>query len=345
MGGQPQFGVTLRNDLRELVEEISFDELNLQAEKILPSLGVVERAASYPVLPREAKMKIPDTSRSPNGTYSRGQWEWGTSSYTTEEYGHEEAVDLTQALENRNYLDEEEISAQLAKEGLLLARESRVATALFNETAFAGTAITNPNTNIFTGATDCLLTVKDEMDDSTNAKPYAVFDLAWKVLRGKNGLAKDQYSAVMSDDLVDYILRTGEVMSSVVYVEPIVRMSKERKRQFLADYLGLKEIVSISSIFDTSGLSQNANIAKFWSNEYCLLAKLSDGRKTFRERCIGRQVVWTKYSPNYIIEDYPEPQKNSRVIRAREYRGIVINTDYGILLKNMKDEVNTTTGI
>ena len=101
MGGQPQAGVTLRNDLRELVEEISFDELNLQAEKILPSLGVVERAGSYPVLPREAKMKIPDTSRSPNGTYSRGQWEWGTASYTTEEYGHEEAVDLTQALENK----------------------------------------------------------------------------------------------------------------------------------------------------------------------------------------------------------------------------------------------------
>ena len=186
-------------------------------------------------------------------------------------------------------------------------------------------------------ATDCLLTVKHEMDDAANAKPYAVFDLAWKVLRGKNGLAKDQYSAVMSDDLVDYILRTEEVMGSVVYVEPVVRMSKERKRQFLADYLGLKEIVPVSSIFDTSGLSQNANISKFWSNEYCLLAKLSDGRKTFRERCIGRQVVWTKYSPDYIIEDYPEPQKNSRVIRAREYRGIVINTDYGVLLKKHED--------
>jgi hypothetical protein len=344
MGGQLQTGGTLRNDLRELVEEISFDELNLQAEKILPSLGVVERAASYPVLPRESKMKIPDTSRSPNGTYSRGQWEWGTSSYTTEEYGHEEAVDLTQALENKNYLDEEEVSAQLAKEGLLLARESRVATALFNETAFAGTAITNPDNSIFTGATDCLLTVKDAMD-TADAAPYAVFDLAWKVLRGKNGLAKDQYSAIMSDDLVDFILRTNEVMSSVLYVEPVVRMSRERKKQFLAEYLGLKEIVSVSSIFDTSGLSQSANIAKFWSNEYCLLAKLSDGRKTFRERCIGRQVVWTKYSPNYIIEDYPEPQKNSRVIRAREYRGIVINTDYGILLSNMKDKVDATTGI
>lgn len=345
MSGQPQAGVTLRNDLRELVEEISFDELNLQAEKILPSMGVGERAASYPVLPREAKMKIPDTSRSPNGTYSRGQWEWGTSSYTTEEYGHEEAVDLTQALENKNYLDEEEVSAQLAKEGLLLARESRVATALFNETAFEGTAIPNPSGDIFTAATNCLLTVKEEMDDATDAEPYAVFDLAWKVLRGKNGMAKDQYSAIMSDDLVDFILRTDEVMNSVAYVEPVVRMSKERKRQFLADYLGIKEIVPISSIFDTSGLSQSANIAKFWSNEYCLLAKLSDGRKTFRERCIGRQVVWTKYSPNYIIEDYPEPQKNSRVIRAREYRGIVINTDYGVLLKNMKATVSATTGI
>lgn len=33
------------------------------------------------------------------------------------------------------------------------------------------------------------------------------------------------------------------------------------------------------------------------------------------------------------------------VYRARQHRGILVNTNYGILIKNMKGTVDATTGI
>ena len=161
MSGQPQTSVTLRRDLMDLMDEISFEELGLAGEKILPTLKVRQPSGSYPILPREAKMKVPDTSRGPHGTFARGQWDWSSQSYITTEYGYEETVDNTQTLENEEWIDEEEISAELTVTGLLLARESRVAGSLFNETAFAGTSITNPNGDVFdTGTTNCKVKLK-----------------------------------------------------------------------------------------------------------------------------------------------------------------------------------------
>ena len=347
MSGQPQTSVTLRRDLMDLMDEISFEELGLAGEKILPTLKVRQPSGSYPILPREAKMKVPDTSRGPHGTFARGQWDWSSQSYITTEYGYEETVDNTQTLENEEWIDEEEISAELTVNGLLLARESRVAGSLFNETAFAGTSITNPSTDVFkAGTTNCLVELKTAMDSSATAKVFDVFDLIWsEILRKKCGLAKNQFSLICSDDLVKYMLRTKEVQDSVIYVEPVARMTAERKREFLTDYLGIKEIVTVSSIYDTSGLSQSAEIGKFWSNKYALLAKLSSGKPSFKEGCLGRQPSWSKYANNYIIEDYPDPTRNGIVYRAREYRGATLNTDYGVLIKGMKATVDAKTGI
>jgi hypothetical protein len=330
MGGQMATGVTLRNDLVTLMDEIDFSELGLTGDKILPGLSVDLQAAAYPVLPREARMKVPNTSRAPNGTFQRGEWSWGSATYTCEEFGFEELVDLTQKKENQRWIDEEEVSAQLAVGGLMLARESRIASALFNATTF-------------TGATN-FLDITTQWDKAA-ATCLADVNAAWIQIRGKTGLPKHLLSLILSDDLVDYALQTTLVVSSVMYTSPVATMPIAQKRAFLATYLGVKEVIPVASLYDTAAYNKDAVIGKFWSNEYAMLCKLSSGINSFREGCIGRQPIWTPYSTNYILEDYPEANKNARVIRAREYRGITINTDYGFLLGNMKETVNSTTGI
>jgi hypothetical protein len=45
-----------------------------------------------------------------------------------------------------------------------------------------------------------------------------------------------------------------------------------------------------------------------------------------------------------MLESYEQPEKDARIIRAKEYAGIKYNTDYGILIKNTKGTVNSTTG-
>jgi hypothetical protein len=169
-GAQKGTSVTLRNDLIDMVEEIQFEDLNLTAERIAPTVPVTEKAAEYPVLPREAKMKLYETRRHNDGSYTRGQYDWSSDTYICYEYGFEEPVDNVSKLENAKYLDEEAQAAARAYEALHLGRESRVASALLNTTTFTGATNTG--------------TITNEWDDAANATPRADITAALLVLRG-----------------------------------------------------------------------------------------------------------------------------------------------------------------
>lgn len=332
-GGQSASGVTMRTDLRELMNEFDFaQDQSLANEIILPTISVDEAAAYYPVLPREEMIRVPDTNRAPDGTYPRDQWEWSSSNYTTKEYGFEEPIDLSQAAKNSSWVDEEEVAAQLATQKLLLSRESRVAAAVFNSTTFTGATNTGAITN--------------EWDDSSNATCFADVEAAYAVLRGKCGLSKSMCSLIISDDNIRYFLRCTEVINSIVYTEAIASMAWARKLQFMADYLGIKEVVPVYSLYETSKFGATTPaIGKLWSNEYAMLAILSPATQSWRTRGLGRQPAFRKVTDSYIIEDYTEPNANRMIIRAREYRGTVINTEYGYLMSNMKTTVSSTTGV
>jgi len=350
VSGKFKSGVTVpRRDLYELVAELTFEELGLVGEEISPIIKVSEKSSTYPVLPREEIGKIADIKRGPGGTFSRGKWEYDTASYTTSHTGTEEEVELVNAIENDEmFLDDEEVAAQRVAQKLKLGNESTVAAALFNETTFAGTSISNPSSTYFTSATTHLVDIINEMDDATNASPYNVIDIAYKsILRPRTLLAKNQFSLIISDDNFDSMLRTTEVLSSSQYVEPVALMQRERQKAFLTQFLGVKEIKIVRSMYDITGLGVDpAEFGKFWSNEYMMLAKLSSGINSWKEQAVSRQPLWKKYTNGlFLITDYAEPQTMKVVYQGTQYRGITVNTDYGLLFKNVKSVVSSTTGI
>lgn len=337
-----------RPDLMKIVEEISFDELNLANEKILPTLAVAEDMDAYPVMPRGNHMRIPDTKRAPDGSYNRGKWDWGSASYTTVDYGFEQEIDVIRAMQIAKYMDEEEVASQLCVEGLKLARESRVATAVYNPTTFAGVSLGTAAPTGFDTATTCTGALTVPLSTPATASLLNAVEQAFFILRAKAPLEQKAYSLVMSDDLVRLALRLAEVVNSTMYVSPVALMPIDQKRGFLADFLGVKEIVPISALYDTSMLGAEASkIGKFWSNDYILMAKLSTGSSAgFRERCLGRQLRWSGFPGNdYFLETYDEPTRKKHVVRALEYRGIWLNTDYGFLITGAKAGVNAVTGI
>ena len=325
-GGQAGSAVTLRRDLTEAMSEIEFNQIDLHTDRILPPINVAEVAGNYPVIPREAKMKIPDTKRAPDGTYVEGSWEWTQATYTTQEYGFAEPVDNVDNLRWSDYVDQEQISAEIARNSLLLAREKRTADRV-------------QDTAVFTGAANTLA-ITNEWDDDTNAVPWSDVNAGFIQLRGKTGFAKNRMSLILTDDVFNYALRTDEVVASVQYTEAVVTMSPERKSQFLAEYFGVKEIITTSNLYDTTGLQLDATIGKLWSNEYGMLAVLSSGIQSFKEPSLGRRIVWKKYATDMIMESYERPDRNQTVIRAREYNGIIINVDFGFLFSNMKTTVS-----
>lgn len=332
-GGQSASGITMRNDLKDLMEEINWaEDQMLMAEKILPTIPVTDPTNYYPVLAREQSLRIPNTNRGPGGTYSRSQWEWSQASFNTKEYGFEEPIDLTQATINSTWVDEEEIAAKLAVEGLLLSRESRVANAVFNATTF-------------TGATN-FLDITYQWDSPTNATPWANIESAWQACRGKCGLSKKQFSLIITEDNINYALKTAEIANSMLYTEAVASMSSQRKLNFLVDYFGIKDIVLVNSLFEsTKDGNASPAIGNLWSNEYAMLAILNKGSSSWKERGLGRQPAYVKIAKDYVIEDYAEPNKGAHIIRAKEFRGETINTDYGFLLGNMKTTVSATTNI
>lgn len=330
-GGERGSSVSLRRDLTDMAQEIDFSDLNLNASRVAPIVTVPLESGRYPVLPREAKMKVPNTRRQSDGSYTRGQWTWEDDNYYTREFGFEEPVDNVDALRDADYIDHEEQATKLAYEGLLLARESRVATALYNTTTWTGTSNTTAITN--------------EWDDATNATPWANIDTAAKAVRGKCGYNKSQMSVIISDDLVEYAVRTNELKNYFQYSESshmMLRSGIEEQAVMLKNYFGVKEVIIVNSIYDTTGLSSSATIGKFWSNEYIFVGKLNPtSGNNLQTQGVIKQIIWDKYSSDFIVEDYDEPRYNRKVIRAREYWGYKVNTDYGHLLTNAKTTVSS----
>jgi hypothetical protein len=316
-----------------MMEEINWaEDVQLSAEKILPTIEVIDPTNYYPVLTREQRLRIPNTNRGPGGTYSRSQWEWSNASYSTKEYGLEEPIELTQATINSTWVDEEEVAAQLATEGLLLGREARVASAVFNPTTF-------------TGATN-FLNITYEWDSPTNATPWANIEAAWQACRGKCGLSKKQFSLIITEDNINAALKTAEIANSMLYTEAVASMSSQRKLQFLVDYFGIKDIILVNTLFEsTKDGNASPAIGNLWSNEYAMLAIICPPSNSWKTRGLGRQPAYTKIAKDYVIDTYMEENKNAQIIRAREFRGETINTDYGFLLGNMKTTVSSTTKI
>lgn len=330
-GGQAKSGLNIRRDLMDMVEEISFPELSLAADKIFPAIDVIDVSANYPVLPRGVIMKVPDTSRAPGGTYSRGQWEYGDGTYSCKEFGFEEPIDLVRAIEQRKFINEEEMATELAVNGLLLGREARVASAVLD-------------TGVFAGAKDHV-NISVPWDTAATATPWANIDTAYKLCRSKNIVfPKSAYSLAMSEDNIERVIRTAEVTNSVMYTTPIATMAKAAQMEFLRNYFGVKEIIPVMAMYDASGYGSEATKAetpaRFWSNDLGLLFIRSSGRNNFKERCFGRQINYKPYSNNYTVDDYDVKERKQKIIRACEYRGMIINLDYGCLLTNLQGTVD-----
>lgn len=334
-----------RKDLYEMVEELKFEDLGLQANRIAPPILVDETAATYPTYPKENIGKVMDINRAPDGSFNEDQWDYDSKSYTTKEKGVQSPVDVTQQKKNAKFVDEEEIAAASAKRNLYKGIESEVSAALYNETTFAGTALSggNPNSNLFTAATDGLVTIRDEMDDKQNCRPRDVFETIYKsILRKKLPIAKKMWSIVMSDDLIDHIIESDDIINGIIYTVTLMDKPQEVKRKFLADTLGYKEIIPVSAMFDTTGFgTSKADFAKYWSNEYCLIGLLSNGAQTWKELAVARQPIWRGYASGqeFEIESWYNPEVKKIKYRACSYRGITVQPEYGLLLKNMKTTV------
>jgi hypothetical protein len=150
-------------------------------------------------------------------------------------------------------------------------------------------------------------------------------------------------TVILTDDLVDYAVMTEEVRDRYKdssFLGDLIKSGIEAKALFLRNYFGVKEVKVTRALYDTTGLASAASIGKFWSNEYIFVGVMCPAGASLKTRGVIKQLVWTQYSSDYVVEDYEEPKFRRWIIRAREHRGIKVNTDYGVLLTNAKTTVS-----
>lgn len=312
-------GAKLREDLRTLVVESPMDEVQYAADKILPPISVVQPSGSIPVLPTSAGMKDLDLRKGERGTYKRSEWVWGKTTFTTAEYGYEELINNVQALEHADIFDEEVVAARIGYSQLRLAREKRVADAIFNTSTFTGT----PNVQAAGTA----------WTTPASADPWKNFDDAYTKIKAKAGLPKSALTAIIPELAFRRAMKVDAVIENVKYTQNIEVLPMNQKAQFFADYLGVKNIHVVDSIIDSTPQGiEAADFGAIWDETMAMLAYLSPESPSWKTPGLGRQPRWSKFAKDVKVDSYDENNTDSRVVRTREFSGEAVNTTFGVLL-------------
>lgn len=319
MGIAPEAGVTIsRPDLGVLAYEYLGDAQTngFIAERVLPIFDTALKSANFPVIPREAFLKLQETKRAPRGRYNRSGWEFGQDNYSCDEDGWEEVIDDSEARLYARFFDAEAIATRRAVNMLMRGLEKRVADAVFNTTTFTVNNVTN------------------EWDDAANATPAADVKAGKKTIRNNTGLLPNvliiSYSTFLD------LGQCNDVVDRIKYTNPNVQRG-EISSELLAQYFGVDEVIVGSAIRDATAKGKSMSTATdLWSNEYAMLARVSRSND-LQDPSLGRLFLWTEDSPGLLnVETYREEQTRGNVVRVRHNLDEkIVYTACGYLLGNI----------
>jgi hypothetical protein len=318
MGVSPTSSTTLqRPDLGELALEYMMTPANmgLMGLDILPPFPVVEKSADYPVIPKEAVLRVQNVKRAVRGNYNRSDWQFETKTYNCEERGWEELIDDAERRLYQRYFDLEMEAVNRALGVVSLAQEVDIATLLFNASTFSG-------------ATSAVTT---EWSTAATATPRADVNTAIQAM------LINPDSIAMSYKVFLNLVNTDELKEALKYTNPIELGGLEVQRRIVAQYFGLNNVFVSNAKKTTSKKGQSATVVDVWDDEYVLIFKRANAA-SLRDPALGRTFLWTTDSPNPLTTDqYREEQTRATIYRVRHSADEVVQfpTGAGYLLSNI----------
>lgn len=280
----------------EYAEGVTMGPIGLQ---VLPLFPTKQKAATYPVIPKEALLKIPDTSRSPRGNYNRGDWEYERGQFQTSEQGWEEPVDDDEraVLEGEVPGLADLIAVKRAWNIIMKGQEKRIAAKVFNASNFTAHALTN------------------EWDDAANATPIDDVKTGKLSVRSACGMLPNALIVSYSSFLD--LRRCAQIVDLIKYTFPGLDINKINQQQ-LAQVLDVPQVLVGGMVYDSTGKGRASSITDVWNNEYAMLTVVSSDSGDLVEPCIGRTFLWTEDSPeNPVVEEYRDDKIRSDVYRVR----------------------------
>jgi hypothetical protein len=290
-----------RPDLGQAVMEfIESEALNYIGQRVMPLFPTAVSSGTYPVIPKEALLKLTDVNRAPRGTYNRDDFEYERGTFTTTEKGTEEPLDDTErALFGQEAPGLAEILAvQRATTKVMRAQEKRIADMVFNASNFTAHAITH------------------EWDDATNADPFSDIVTGKKAFRLQCGMLPN--ALIIAWTTMEDLKKTDAVIDRLKYTYPGMDVAMMGPAE-LARVFDIPQVLVGGAVYDSAGKGIAASVSDIWYNEYAALVRVAT-RQDLTEPCIGRTFLWTADSPsNPIVEQYREEQRRSDIFRVRHH--------------------------
>lgn len=281
----------------------TFEEFDLEAHMLgfigtraLPIFNTAKQTANFGVIPVEALLKTGETRRASGGSYARGDWEFETQNFATEEQGQEEPVDDRDSEIYKNYFTAELIAAKRARHAIMMTHEKNVAAAVFNATTWTATSVTN------------------EWDDHANATP--IDDVLTAILAIRDGVGLKANTLIVDLSTWLHLKNVAQIVDRVKYAgfdDP-----KNITLAAVAQALAVDQILVAGAVKDTAQQGAAVSISQVWSNEYAMVAALPV-TDDLAEPGLGRTFLWggDGGSEDGTMESYRDESRRSTIIRAR----------------------------
>jgi hypothetical protein len=264
--------------------------------EVMPIFETVEQSAQYPVMPKEALLKAPDTKRAMRGTYNRSDYEFEEGYYATSENGWEEAIDNRERKLYQTKFDADVVAAKRATGIILRGQEKRIADKVFNDSNFSANTITH------------------EWDDASNAVPITDIKTGKMSVRSACGMLPN--TLIIAYSTYENLKACDQIIDRLKYTFPMIDMEQMTTRE-LAKIFDIERVLVGGAVYDSAKKGQTASISDLWSNEYAMLTITGTGGD-LTEPCIGRTFLWTEDSPGIVTtESYRDETRRSDIIRVR----------------------------
>lgn len=295
---QTSTNASIRQDLREFVNENQLGAGEFIGEKAMPVFGVAVKAGKFLKMAFEQVLTSVDAKRGPGGNYNRIEHETEGDTFNCEEFGLEEPIDDGEAETLGLYFDAETAAAQQCEYNVRLEEEQRKADILFNTAVITNTAA-----------------VAISWDTAATATPVKDVDVAKRAIRTQmNGrLGGTRIVALCHGSVITLLKATSDIKDRAGRA---MRGLENWGVDETGNNVELATTLGLSGVYDSELLRGGTAI---WTNSKFGLYVVAEGQNLRAPQC-ARSILWTEDSPDPLtMETYRQEEIRSEVVRVRQH--------------------------
>jgi hypothetical protein len=278
--------------------DLAADRAGFVGLQVLTPIDVAKASGNFGVIPLEQLLNNPDTERAPGTGYQRVRFSFTPSTYTTLEHGLEVPVDNTESTMYDSYFKSEQISAELAIDGVLRSMEIRIATICQATGTFANAAAAYG------------------WSTHATATPLEDVETAVESIFAACGLWPN--AIVIPRQTFRQLRLVAEIQNLIKYSGLQDPSPEKITPNAIAALFDLERVLVAGGAQNTANEGQSGSIAGIWSKSSVFVFR-GDWGDNPKRPCVGRTFHWDEAGSAIggTMESYPEPQTNGEVIRCR----------------------------